>query len=154
MYEQILKQADDMIKENVIQYRETIKKDMGSFSLILKKEYESIKATTQNMLDGVADRIETTIVTKTNDSIEELKSKIGIVSNELVELEAKFDIKLEEIKRSQKNFEIKIEEQIDVLKQMTDQHNIFVSNINSTIKNYISRNSKQIKSELLRSFLK
>jgi len=154
MYEQILKQADDMIKENVSQYRETFQKDISSFSLALKKEYETIKVATHNMLDGVADRIETTIVTKTNDSIEELKNKIDAINNKLAGLENKFNIELEEIKSDYKKNEDKVLALIKALCIEVDRLDAFDRNIDLAIKDYISKNSKQIKNELLKSFFK
>jgi gas vesicle protein len=110
--QEILTQAEALIRTNISQYREQLQKDIGTFSESLKKEYETIKGSTQSMLDGLANRLEQkikamgeetreTVLKELTKHIESIISQpISDLNVKLTNLEAKLSNDLEELKKT------------------------------------------------------
>jgi hypothetical protein len=146
--QEILIQAETLIRTNVLQYREQFQKDIGTFSESLKKEYEAIKCSTQGMIDGLASRIEQKI--KANEEevrkklteqietiisqpISDLNAKLTNLNAKLTNLETKSYNDLEELKKtvskevlevslkielSRSDFEIEINKQKQTIEEL------------------------------------
>lgn len=155
MFEEILKQAEEMIKDNFRQYREQFKKESQSFSEALKKEYVLLKTYTKNMIDEVIAEFEQ----KLESSSEEVKEKIkeGFkedsikIHSELSEINKKIEMLIIQ----QQTFEINIEQKINDLEKKSNEKILNIEKgINLNIKEYIDKNSKEIRNKLINSIFK
>lgn len=130
MLENLLKEAEGLVKQLIEQYR-------GQF----QKEYDSIKASIQSMIDEVLDKFEQKIVANEKEAREtfekEILSKLEELSQRLTKIEEdNFKFK-KDITTGLKQIENSLGEQLEVSTSK--------ENISKIIEDFVQENPKQIR---------
>jgi hypothetical protein len=153
MLEEMLKRTEELIRDNIKQYREQFQKETMVFSESLKKEYSSIKGIVEKMLDEVADKFEKKITAKERDAREESQKIFSEQFKDISQRLSDLTVKLESLEKLQeKNFEV-VQNQMQIIDlKLKDMSEEILSQIEPMIEKYIEKNKKEIRSKILGSF--
>lgn len=156
---EILEQTETLIRENIVQYREQFKKEILSFSDLLKREYEAIKVNAYSMMEGLVDRFEKNLKDKEKESREQILKDLKIYVEEakstFKESISSLTIKLSGLETKLQNLENKVYKES---REISDRLDILKSSkfegLEQQIKLYIENNKKEIAKLLVYSFFR
>jgi hypothetical protein len=156
---EILEQTETLIRENIVQYREQFKKEILSFSDLLKREYEAIKVNAYSMMEGLVDRFEKNLKDKEKESREQILKDLKIYVEEakstFKESISSLTIKQNGLETKLQNLENKVYKES---REISDRLDILKSSkfegLEQQIKLYIENNKKEIAKLLVYSFFR
>lgn len=165
MYEDLLKQVENLIIKNIGCYRDQFQKDLSVFSESLKKEYEAIKANIQGSIENVLVKFEQKLKEKQIENSQQIISEVkkaiwDDISKYLQEEKATRKLEQLSLKTNIEKTEAQLNELIKIAAnlqtQISDLKNTKLDKnlLNANIKQHVNDNIEDYRKQLISSFFK